>query len=76
MTTASGNPELDTRPSTTGGDGDTLDHLYCETNHDLSLCGTDISDNEEMSELVEEDLCVVCDDLCDAVPCVVCKKEH
>lgn len=73
---SSSSTELDDRPSTTGGDNDTLDHLYCETNHDLSLCGTDISDAEEMTEFVEENICVVCDDLCVAVPCVVCKKEH
>lgn len=66
--------ELNNRPSSTGGDDDTLDHLYCETNHDLSLCGTDISDIPEVAEIDQNNSCVVCIDLAALPMCTVCRK--
>lgn len=59
-----------------GDDFEGLSHLYCELCHpngEVSLCGMDISDLED-DDYVEEDLCVVCDDL-DATTHIDCKGE-
>jgi len=51
---------------------DDLDHIYCDCDPDLGLCGSDISaaifigDDEQL-----DFLCLVCDDLADD-PCPRC----
>lgn len=50
--------------------GSDLDHLYC-CNSDLSLCGLDIADLDELEEFPEDDLCIVCREL-EEKPCERC----
>lgn len=51
----------------TAGDDDDLDHLWC-CDHDLALCGADISDAEDWTSLDEmPNVCVVCLDLADTI---------
>jgi hypothetical protein len=57
------------RESTTNDSGfDSLTHLVCTCNEDLSLCGTEL--NGAFKEGGDED-CVVCIDLAE-IPCKNC----
>lgn len=47
-----------------------LDHLYC-CDPDLSLCGLDIADLDELEDFPDEDLCIVCRELGE-LPCERC----
>lgn len=42
---------------------DNLDHLVCDCNSDIALCGTDVSDVEIVEEANPSKLCIVCKDL-------------
>lgn len=52
--------ELDSKKSDV--DDSTLDHIFCDCNPNIALCGTDIS-TLDFNTVIEEDLCVVCKDL-------------
>ena len=65
--------ETDVKPSSTDGTSDEeLDHLYCECSEDIALCGTDLSEAEELSFLLNGAVdCIVCMDLVE-FPCSRC----
>jgi hypothetical protein len=52
-------------------DGGYLDHVYCATDHNISLCGLDISDLS-YADGDPDNFCVVCDDLEQAEVCAIC----
>lgn len=55
-------------------DDDDLEHYYCECNPDFGLCGIDMTDFPDHTNIETplEDDCVVCIDLIDK-PCRFCK---
>lgn len=57
MTTSS---TLEKPDKTDSGGKDNLDHLYCPCDEDIALCGTDISEADDLENFPEDDLCVVC----------------
>ena len=62
-------------PKTLYGD-DSIDHIYCECDRNVSLCGFDISDHFDNGMETEEDnpdFCVVCLEIEEAnQPCRNC----
>lgn len=64
--------ETSVKPSNTSSDDDDLDHIYCECDENISLCGIDLTGVEEIDKDAETpDDCVVCIDLRDR-PCQRC----
>ena len=57
---------------------DGIDHIYCSCNHDVSLCGFDISDHTDhgmQSEDDNPDFCIVCLEVEDSgTLCLMCSK--
>lgn len=58
-----------------GGGYSDIEHYYCDCDSDKALCGEDLTDAEDHSNMYtpEEDDCVVCVDLIE-FPCVRCGK--